>query len=154
MEKLTCKELRDIAKELNITGRWNMTKQELITAITEISNVESETTKGCDIGVANETQSEGSQKVRTTNDYLGSIQPGTLVAFKRNKNKDIAMSGKFVSFEGDKVVVESKQGTLFKLNPDCIIWVKTGTRWPKWVYSLFSKAKEVTDDNAVSEVEK
>jgi len=30
LSKETCKELRDKAKELNISGRWDMTKEQLI----------------------------------------------------------------------------------------------------------------------------
>ena len=150
----TCKELREIAKELSITGRWDMTKQELIEAINAHSLTDDDITfeTDCIIKGEDETQSEGTQKVKTTNDYLLSIKEGTLVAFKRNKNKDVAMSGKFVRFEDGKVLIESKQGTLFKLNPECIVWVKTGARWPKWVFSLFNKSEEEVNDNAVSEV--
>ena len=62
------------------------------------------------------------------------------------------MSGKFVGVEHGKIIVESKKGTRYNLNPDNIIWVKTGTRWPKWVFSLFNntKTKEGQDDHAVS----
>lgn len=150
----TVKELRDVAKGLNIKGRWDMNKQELIEAINKVAdlsdkNVTYETNNNIKEEILN--QSEGSQKVtKTTIDYLNEIEVGTLVAFKRNKNKDIAMSGKFVEFDDDKVVVESKQGTLFKLNKDCIIWVKTGLRWPKWVFTLFNKQKQEVDDDAIS----
>lgn len=154
LNQMTCKELRDVAKGLNITGRWDMTKQELIDAINTHGLTDDNITfeGDCIIKGEQETKSEGSQKVRTASEYLLSIKEGTLVAFKRNKNKNVAMSGKFVKFEDGKVVIESKQGTLFKLNPDCIIWVKTGARWPKWVFSLFNKAEEEVNDNAVSEV--
>lgn len=150
----TVKELRDVAKGLNIKGRWDMNKHELIEAINKVAdlsdkNVTYETNNNIKEEIPN--QSEGSQKVtKTTIDYLNEIEVGTLVAFKRNKNKDIAMSGKFVKFDDDKVVVESKQGTLFKLNKDCIIWVKTGLRWPKWVFTLFNKQKQEVDDDAIS----
>jgi len=64
------------------------------------------------------------------------------------------MSGKFISLENGKVTVESKKGTVFKLNPENIIWVKTGERWPKWVFNLFNNSKEVDkevdSDNAIS----
>ena len=112
------KELRDIAGELNISGRWSMKKDELIDAIAQAQENER----------------------KTTLDYLENATEGTLVAFTRGKNKDVAMSGKFVEFNSDgKVLVESKLGTVFRLNPENIIWVKTGTRWPRWVFSLFSK---------------
>lgn len=155
LKQKTCKELRDIAKSLNIVGRWEMTKDELIEAINIANLTDDDITfeTDCVIKGSSKIQSEGSQKVtKTTADYLNDIKVGTLVAFKRNKDKAIAMSGKFVAFDGlGRVIVESKQGTKFTLSPECIIWVKTGTRWPKWVYSLFNnQTQEVGSDNAIS----
>ena len=136
MESKTVKELREIAKEMGIVGRWEMSKQELIEAI---NAVQQSVNEGDDCAK------------RTPQDYLQNIGPGTLVAFKRNKNKDVAMSGKFVGFENGRVLIESKKGTLFKVSPDNVIWVKSGGRWPKWVYSLFNnKEREVESDNAIS----
>lgn len=129
LQSKTVKELRELAKEKNISGRWDMNKKQLIDAIE--SSVEIPT--------------------KTTSDYLSNIEPGTLVAFKRSNKKDLAMSGKFVSFIEGKVVIETKKGTQFRIKPENVIWVKTGTRWPKWVYSLFNKKEsEVEGDNAVS----
>lgn len=135
MNNLTCKELREIAKSYGIAGRWDMTKQQLIEAI---------------------MKHEGEKApAKTTADYLSNIVPGTLVAFKRSNKKDLAMSGKFVSFIEGKVIIETKKGTQFRVKPDNVIWVKTGARWPKWVFSLFNKKEsEVGSDDAVSEVEK
>lgn len=138
----TVKELRDVAKELNIKGRWDMTKQELIEAIgkaADWSDDEITFETDCIIKSNELIESEGSQKVtKTTLEYLESAEPGTLVAFKRN-SKDIAMSGKLVSVENGKCTIESKKGTQFKVNPENVIWVKTGDRWPSWVFALFNK---------------
>lgn len=129
----TVKELRDIAKQYDIKGRWDMTKHELIEAIGNIigdNNIPEDISK----------VSEGSQNVKkTTLEYLKNAEVGTLVAFKRNMKKDIAMSGKLVSLDDDeKVTIESKRGTLFKVDIQNIVWVKTGERWPKWVFVMFS----------------
>lgn len=158
LNKKTCKDLREIAKHYGITGRWDMTKHQLIEAIEKASERPDDEIMfegDCIIKEGNSNQTEGSQKVsKTTLDYLNDAEVGTLVAFKRNSSKDIAMSGKFISFENGKVTVESKKGTMFKLNPDNIIWVKTRERWPKWVFNLFNRSKEVdkevNSDNAVS----
>lgn len=128
LQSKTVKELRELAKEKNISGRWDMTKQQLIEALEETD-----------------------APTKTTSDYLSNIEPGTLVAFKRSNKKELAMSGKFVSFSEGKVVIETKKGTQFRVKPENVIWVKTGARWPKWVYSLFNKKEsEVEGDNAVS----
>ena len=156
----TCKELREVAKGLNIKGRWDMNKQELIEAIestqkvqddNDLTDVDITFESNCIYKEEEKVKTEGPQKaLKTTYEYLNSIQKGTMVAFKRSKNKDIAMSGKFVCFENGRVIVESKRGTRYTLVPDSVIWVKTGTRWPKWVYSLFNKGQEVVSDNAFS----
>lgn len=152
LEAKTCKELREIAKGLGIVGRWDMNKSELINSISEydsqISGLDDRDIafdSNCIINEDSETQSEGLQKVMTTMDYLGSVELGTLVAFRRKGNQNIAMSGKLIDRKGDKIIVESKLGTQYELTPECIIWVKTGKRWPKWVFSLFNNTtKEVT----------
>lgn len=153
----TCKELREIAKGCAIKGRWDMTKDELIKAIQDVYSLSDDSItfeSDCIIKEEDSTQNRGSQKAtKTTLDYLSTVEPGTLVAFTRNSAKHIAMSGKLVSIEKGKVKVESKKGTLFKLNLENIIWVKTGDRWPRWVFALFNKnPKEVESDNAISEV--
>lgn len=154
LNKKTCKELREIAKQFGIVGRWDMTKPQLVEAISKASDLtddEIEFESDCIIKESNQIQCEGSQKLlKTTQDYLDAIEPGTLVAFKRNKNKDVAMSGKYIGVEKGKIVVESKKGTRYTLNPENIIWVKTGTRWPKWVFSLFNRVTEGSNDYAVS----
>ena len=66
LTKKTVKELRDIAKDLNIVGRWDMTKDELVKAITEASSwsdddITFET--DCIINGDDTNQSEGSQKL-------------------------------------------------------------------------------------------
>lgn len=157
LTKKTCKELRDIAKRYQIVGRWDMNKQELIEAIQHELDLESAMEcsglddrdiafdSDCIINEESETQSEGLQKVMTTKDYLDNVEVGTLVAFKRKK-ENVAMSGKYVGRKGEKVIVESKRGTLYELHPECIIWVKTGARWPKWVFTLFNNPKEEVKD--------
>ena len=160
LQNKTVKELRDIAKELNIVGRWNMNKAQLIEEITTIqAGIDSfddsmiEFDSDC-VLKENETKApEGNQKAtRTTDDYLSNVEPGTLIAFRRNKEKDIAMSGKFVSFDSSeqKVLIKSKMGTIFKISRDKVLWVKTGARWPKWVYSMFNNKKEVGEVDARS----
>ena len=43
LAKMTCKELREVAKKYNISGRWGMTKDQLIEAIAEATKVVEET---------------------------------------------------------------------------------------------------------------
>lgn len=178
LKGMTVKELREVAKCLGIVGRWEMSKEQLVEVLAVADRIAlvaplercNEQLSGClcDNGLSDDmitfesdciirskdsNESEGLQKVsKTTDEYLKGIAVGTLVAFKRSKNKEVAMSGKFVSFNEaeDKVLIESKKGTCFKVARENIVWVKTGARWPKWVFSLFNKEKEEVDENALS----
>lgn len=142
LKNKTVKELRELAKEHNITGRWDMTKAQLIEALSVVSTPEENDFKNEDIPFETDCVIK-----KTTSDYLAEIKVGTLVAFKRNKDKNLAMSGKFQEFKNGKVYVLSKRGTVFEINPENIIWVKTGTRWPKWVYALFNSESEEKSSN-------
>lgn len=151
MNEKTVKELRDIAKELNISGRWDMTKQELIEAITAAQVSDRDITFETDC-VAQEPQTD-ERDMDAVLKRLERAEPGVLVAFKRRSNEDVAMSGKLVSVDNakGKVYIESKKGTLFEVKKSNVIWVKTGKYWPKGVHALFKK-KEGGHD-AVSKVE-
>ena len=131
----TVKELRAKAKELNIVGRWDMNKQELISAIEKALNEDS-TNENTEINP------EGSGEVANgTQEYIDRIEMGTIVAFEINNQ---TISGKFVcKLQSGKLVVETKKGSRYKICKESIIWVKTGTRWPRWVLNkLKNDSKE------------
>lgn len=157
----TVKELRDLAKDAGVTGRWHMNKAQLIEAITSVhsglddSMIEFE--NDCIIKDNILNQSEGSQKVtKSTKDYFDNAIPGTLIAFKRNSSKGTALSGKLVKCDDTgNAVIQTKLGTTFIVNPEDIVWVRTSKLWPKWVLAMFNGGiKEGESDNAVSEVKK
>ena len=123
LKRKTCKELRDIAKELNISGRWNMNKKELIDAIEacDFNDDEIEFENDCVIKQNNKIKSEGNQKdKKRTIEYVNNIKTGTLIAFKLNKNKNVAMSAKFVEFndEGNIIAVSKICNKIIR---ECII---------------------------------
>ena len=74
MKEKTVKELREIAKELEIVGRWDMNKTQLIEAIEmaqavqELSDEDIELESDCIIKENNSNQSEGTQNVTKTTD--------------------------------------------------------------------------------------
>jgi len=144
LRKLTLKTLRESAKEHNITGRWDMNKEALVEALDKAINGDIQ------------TQPEGSVNVTATTDsYISHIEVGDLLAFKViTKRGESALSGKFIkliendSWEGepgeDTYAVETKSGTKYYILHSDILWVKTGAKWPKWVYELFKlNTKEV-----------
>lgn len=157
-EKLTVKELREVAKNLNISGRWDMTKVQLIEAITRAegekanvggiakvidNNVNESATDEKVIDNKNHVEAETNEEVPANKvnaeqkqKYLNNIQIGTIVAFKLSDNK--AKSAKVVkkSTKNRKLQVETSYGAQYIIPFENVIWVKTGSRWPKGVYNM------------------
>lgn len=157
-EKLTVKELREVAKNLNISGRWDMTKAQLIEAITRAegekanvggitkvvdNNVNESATEEKVIDNENHVEAETNKEipankvnVEQKQKYLNNIQIGTIVAFKLSDNK--AKSAKVIkkSTKNRKLQVETSYGAQYIIPFENVIWVKTGSRWPKGVYNM------------------
>ena len=117
-------ELLKRAKELNITGRWEMTKGELLVAIQEaMANAHNDEYK----------DAQGQQ--RTTDDYVKNAEVGTIVAFNVSLGgKQRVLSAKVNGKNSAGcLLVETKNGSKYRVEPKDIVWVKTGLRWPKWV---------------------
>lgn len=83
----------------------------------------------------------------TTLEYVETIELGAIVAFKSViKGSERTLSGKLVKRIVDKhpggertAVIETKNGSTFCVDFDDIIWVKTGERWPRWVFDELKK---------------
>lgn len=134
----TVGQLMPIAKARGIVGRWSMTKAELIRAIEATEPKES-------IMLEEETSTEDDRGLQqTTSDYLDNIGEGTILAFKVDTRKgQIALSGKLVrKYDNDEFLIATKQGTHFRVQKSNILWVKTGRRWPKWVFEQFGCVPE------------
>lgn len=133
-----CKELRDMAKELNISGRWDMSKSQLIEAIESAQKenvVEQENGNDCtDV-----------RESRDTGNYIENVSTGTLVAFRlhNGKVKSAKVERKSTKRRALKVVTE--YGAEYIIGFDDVLWVRTGKRWPRGVYNLL---KGVTANGA------
>ena len=163
LDKLTCSELRGIAKGLNISGRWDMTKPELVEAIlraedAEVGNVN-------DAGVVQDTEQSAKDECKVDNHddikdveaenkvenesagvrnvdmeqkmhYIENIEIGTIVAFKLSNGK--VKSAKVVkkSTKNRKLKLETDYGAEYIVPYESVVWVRTGKRWPKGVYNL------------------
>lgn len=164
LDKLTRGELRGIAKELNISGRWDMTKENLIEAILRAKNAESGDVN--DAGVVQDTEQSANDEHEVdnqTNDaesveaevkvenesagahnvdmkqkmhYIENIEIGTIVAFRLSNGK--VKSAKVVkkSTKNRKLKLETDYGAEYIVSYDSVVWVRTGKRWPKGVYKL------------------
>lgn len=124
-------ELLKKAKELNIVGRWDMTKGELLVAVQE-KLAENNT---------NEQYKDAQAKQKTTLDYAQSVDDGAFVAFKvmlggKQRVLSAKVNGKN---QLGHLLVETKSGSKYRVEPKDIVWVKTGLRWPRWVLELFKR---------------
>lgn len=136
LAKMTCKELREVAKKYNISGRWDMTKDQLIEAITEV-------TKTSDVPESESKDDEVKPDVSGEKiNYIEKVEPGVLVAFRLPTGK--VKSGKLEKRSSKRKVVKlvTEYGAEFVVPYEDIIWVRTGKRWPRGVYNLLKGIKE------------
>ena len=157
LEAKTRKELRAIATELNITGRWEMNKEQLIDAILGANNAEDSKREN----VANENLQSAKDECKVDNHenveaenkvenesasikvnmeqkmhYIENIDIGTIVAFRLSSGK--VKSAKVIrkSTKNRKLKLETDYGAEYIVSYEDIIWVRTGKRWPRGVYKL------------------
>lgn len=164
LEQKTCKELRDLAKELKILRRWEMTKGELIEAILGAKNVktnedeisakdESKIDSQKDVVVEEKVEKESAGKESRKIDmeqkmqYVEAIEIGALVAFKLSSGK--VKSAKVIkkSTKNRKLKLETDYGAVYIVSYEDIIWVRTGKRWPKGVYRLLKGLVDSNEEN-------
>lgn len=165
LQKKTCKELRELAKELNISGRWDMTKDQLIDAILGAEVVEntneSESAKDeCKVDnqeKENVVEVEDKVEKESANvdvdmaqkmPYIENIEIGTLVAFRLSNGKVKSAKVTRKSTKNRKLKLETDYGAEYIVSFDDIVWVRTGKRWPRGVYKLL---KGLVDDNGKEE---
>lgn len=126
----TVKELLAIAKEYQIVGRHDMKKQQLIDAIAEVVEIEKSLGE-TDASVANKTH----------DDYVKNLKQGDIIAFQFHNpfGKKITRSAKVIDpYPGEiGTTVQDKIGNKYFVYKSNILWVKTGKRWPKYIYSMF-----------------
>lgn len=136
---------------MNISGRWDMTKTELIEAILGAENVKVDDKKTS--SATDEDKVESNQNVeaagkdeKETADvevdmeqkmpYIENAEIGTLVAFRLSSGK--VKSAKIIkkSSKKRKLKLETEYGATYIVSYDDIVWVRTGARWPRGVYKL------------------
>lgn len=163
----TAKELRSIASEMNIPGRWDMTKDQLIEAIvskdsksaeveTVVESAKTEETVEVKVNVEETAVEETATNVESTEEvaaensekkmqYLRKIERGMIVAFRVNikgveKVKSAAVEN--VSQKREMLKLVTKYGAEFIVPFKDVVWVRTNARWPKGVYELLKGVKK------------
>ena len=159
LQDKTCKELRELAKEMNISGRWDMTKEQLIEAILGAEVVKttdnSESAKDEDkvdnhvdnVEVENKVENESTNVVvdmKQKMHYIENVEIGALVAFRLSNGKVKSAKVTRKSTKNRKLKLETDYGAEYIVSYDDIVWVRTGKRWPRGVYKLL---KGLVDEN-------
>lgn len=163
LEAKTRKELRVIATELNITGRWEMNKEQLIDAILGaevVKNTEkTESAKDeCKVDNQEIVEAENKDENKSANvkinmeqkmHYIENVDIGTIVAFKLSNGKVKSAKVARKSTKNRKLKLETDYGAEYIVSYDDIIWVRTGKRWPRGVYKLL---KGLVDANGKEKI--
>lgn len=173
LESKTKKELRTIATELEITGRWDMTKPQLIDAILgansakcgEHENVVEEIPQSasdevkidnqeCDSVEAEDKVENKSANVKVNMEqkmsYIENIDIGTIIAFRLSNGKVKSAKVTRKSTKNRKLKLETDYGAEYIISFDDVVWVRTGKRWPRGVYKLL---KGQVDANGKEKIE-
>lgn len=157
LESKTLKELRKIATELQIVGRWEMNKETLIDAILRAKSAESSKCENVvdeNLQSANdeckidnhecknvEVENKYENKSASVNmeqkmSYIENIDIGTIVAFRLSNGKVKSAKVMRKSTKNRKLKLETDYGAQYIISYEDVIWVRTGKRWPRGVYKL------------------
>ena len=162
LNKFKQRELAKMATKLGIKGAHDMRKAEIVDAILGAEAVEKTTDENnksakdevktdnhdAPINVESEDKVEkGSDSIDMEQKmpYIESAQVGTIIAFRMANGK--VKSAKIVhrSTKNRQFKVETGYGAQYIVKFDDVVWVRTGKRWPKGVYELFTKGQVVED---------
>lgn len=137
LKSLTVSQLRERAKELGISGRWEMTKTQLIDAIEKSQpKIESEKTnefrESSDMVIGEIRDYDKSKRMK----FVENVSVGSIVAFRCFGGK--VKSAKVIDKEEDKkkLILETNYGRTFRVSYEDILWVRMGSRWPKGIIQL------------------
>lgn len=155
LSQMTKSQLREIAKQHSIVGRWDMKKDELVEAI--FGAIEAKDSKESivkDNKVAKDEkkiEAIGSAVVKNENEqqpeditydkeqrlrYVENVKIGTLVAFKLDGMKCKAAKVVNKSSKNKKLKVETEYGAVYIVPYEKVLWVRTGKRWPSGIMKL------------------
>ena len=138
-------DLRNMASTYGIKNVKKYKKQELVDMICEIIDGQKPTVVDEEVSVVAEDDNNIETVAEELSEeeiaerrmpYVENAPIDTIVAFKLPTGK--VKSAKIInkSTKNRKLKVETAYGAQFVIPYDSVIWVKTGTRWPKGVYNL------------------
>ena len=137
LEGKTVAELTAICKDRKLTyykGKKKLNKSEMIEKILCSEDDKADIRKKIEEAGKNEATIEN--KIDSKKEYIETIQVGTLVAF-REPDTNKLNTAKVVkkSTKNKKLMLQTQYGAEFIVPYEFIVWVKTGSRWPKGIYN-------------------
>lgn len=168
LKKMKNADLVNICKDLGIpysNSKGTLNKAGLTNAILKAENKSVENNKSAsdvkEIEVAPETTAANVKEPKEmaggfiNNDklaYLNNLIVGTIVAVTLPNGKVISAKVTKKSTKRKKLMVVTTYGQEYLVDWSEVVWVKTGKRWPKSIYQMFSKGvnangkeKEITE---------
>lgn len=167
LQEMTCKQLLQIAKNMQITGRHNLKKSELIAAILlgvnallpvvkealeivsdELKELAEKENITFEEAIEKALEAETLQPKRDIkinrvikDRYARTVALGTIVAFNVGEKM---LSGKIIEIHQDKFRIETKRGVKFLVDKSEVAWFKTGQRWPRGIFDELTKGRAKT----------
>lgn len=141
LESYTVADLRKIAKNFHIVGRWEMNKSQLIMQILLTQKDQEAEKKQSEDEETEETfENEKVMQDDSNNDhskYLANIEVGRLVAFN-DHNMGIVRTARVVNIsqKRQQLKVIDIYGSVEVISFEQVAWVKTGKRWPRRLFHL------------------
>lgn len=168
-QSMTVAELRDVAGDYDIKGRWDMTKDQLLAAVSKSSEkhvakvVNQPAAKlpvvepaKKEVPVVPASKFKNCKNHETHADRVSKAKVGDIVAFmcyfKSAKDKTPLrkmLSGKIMAIdeandtEPKTFTIQTVKGSVYKLEADDIEWVKTNARWPHNIFEKMNSKPEV-----------
>ena len=157
----------DKRKVNNMNNSTNNNTAE-VTEVTEVTNAIEETKPAANFKEENVANAEtdyavqiGAETKRSQADYINNIDIGMIIAFKVSPDKAISAKVEDIDYDTEKegitsrtlttVYCRTKNGIEYKVPRKAIIWVKTGTRWPRGIFLQLKRGAENTNNNSFDE---
>lgn len=128
----TQRELAKLATTLGIKGAHDMKKADVVNAILEVDS---------------QKDSSDSSKESKMH-YVENAQIGTIVAFRCKNGKVKSAKIEKCSSKNRKLKVVTQYGLEFIISFEDVVWVKTGSRWPRGVFELLKGKAKSNDETS------
>lgn len=156
LELETVVNLREIAKEVGIKNVKKYKKDALIDLIIETTSVDEPAEEQVEEVTPTDTYKEEldtdveeiteEERAARKLKYVEEAPIGTLVAFKPEVGK--VKSAKIIkkSTKNRRLKVETAYGATFIVPYEDVIWVRSGSRWPRGVYNMLKGIEDGSDN--------